>query len=384
MMTHPRFCCLVHDLTLALGAWAMASVILTGVCYAQTYPTTTSAANGPYASLAQAGAPYPVTSVTPSEGPWPANTPQQSRVVGDPNVLPTSASWIVPDDGYASQPYVDADVYCEPPPYGTSYSAFGSPAGEYWSWQILPDGLIYRSYMAGVHESRTSIVWFGEADGRNLWDATLGGRAALLRYGTTNPLHPQGWELDIEGAAIVRLNLENNSDLDDADFRFGVPLTYGIDNWQFKFAYYHLSSHMGDEFAIRNPGALATRINYVRDSLVLGASYYIVPSVRLYSEVAYATNNDGGAEPFEFQFGTEWSKPGPTGFAGSPFLALNAHLREEHNFGGDFTAQAGWLWRGNSGHMMRVGAHYFNGKSSQWQTFDESEEQIGAGLWYDF
>ena len=33
---------------------------------------------------------------------------------------------------------------------------------------------------------------------------------------------------------------------------------------------------------------------------------------------------------------------------------------------------------------MRAGLHYYNGKSSQYQTFDDSEQQIGFGLWYDF
>jgi hypothetical protein len=297
------------------------------------------------------------------------------------DLLPTSASWIVPADEHAS--YVDAEVYCEGDPFPHQTLLDPSATGP-WYWQILPDGLIYRSYQAGVHESRTALVWFAESDGRNLWDATLGGRAGILRYGTGGAILPQGWQLDIEGAAIVRLNLENNMDMDSADFRFGVPLTYGIDNWQFKFGYYHLSSHLGDERAIREPITLVNRINYVRDSLVLGASYYPIPIMRLYGETAYATNADGGAEPWEFQFGTELSRPGPTGFAGTPFLAMNVHLREEHNFGGDFCAQTGWLWRGNSGQTMRIGGHYFNGKSSQWQTFDESEEQIGAGVWYDF
>jgi hypothetical protein len=39
-------------------------------------------------------------------------------------------------------------------------------------------------------------------------------------------------------------------------------------------------------------------------------------------------------------------------------------MREEHDFGGDFTVQAGWLWRGGFGQTMCVGAHYYNGKSS--------------------
>jgi len=111
---------------------------------------------------------------------------------------------------------------------------------------------------------------------------------------------------------------------------------------------------------------------------------YPHPVWRLYGEVGYAANSDGGAEPWELQFGTELSRPGPTGLHGTPFLAINGHLREEHDFGGDVNTQAGWLWRGYSGQVMRFGVQYFNGKSSQYQTFDNSEQQIGVGLWYDF
>lgn len=341
---------------------------------------------GPYGSLVAAdamNAPYPMTGAPVTIVDFPPDGVRQAsaNMMGGPNMLPTSASMIVPASEYPD--YVDAQVYCEGDPYPHRTLFDPSPSGG-WGWQVLPEGLIYHSYQAGVRESRTSLVWFGESDGRNLWDATLGGRAGLVRFGNYDALRPQGWQLDIEGAALVRLNLEADSDLDSADFRFGVPLTYGVGDWQFKLAYYHLSAHMGDEFAIRNPGSLTTRINYVRDAMVLGASYYVVPAMRVYSEVAYATNNDGGAEPWELQFGTELSRPGPTGPRGTPFLAINTHLRQEHDFGGDFASQVGWLWRGLEGQTMRAGVHYFNGKSSQYQTFDESEQQIGGGLWYDF
>jgi hypothetical protein len=65
-------------------------------------------------------------------------------------------------------------------------------------------------------------------------------------------------------------------------------------------------------------------------------------------------------------------------------LALNTHMREEHDFGGDFSVQTGWLRRGELGQTLRIGAHYFTGKSSQFQFFDNSEQQIGVGVWYDF
>jgi hypothetical protein len=300
-------------------------------------------------------------------------------------LAPEGQVWIAPPGGGAISELPAGDgggYWIEPHAQGRMYFDDGSP--QPWTWQVLPDGIIYHSYMAGVHEPRMSVVMFEERDGRQLWDATIGGRVGVLRFGDCDPIRPQGWQLDFEGAAIMRFTFDRARDFETADYRAGVPITYGSGDWQYKFAYYHLSSHMGDEFALRNPGALADRINYVRDALVLGASYYPHPVMRLYSEAAYALKADGGADPWEFQFGTEFSRPGPTGRRGTPFLAVNAHLREEHDFGGDVTTQVGWLWRGRESQTMRLGFHYFNGKSSQYQTFDDSEEQLGFGVWYDF
>ena len=42
------------------------------------------------------------------------------------------------------------------------------------------------------------------------------------------------------------------------------------------------------------------------------------------------------------------------------------------------------MWRGNTGHLLRIGMQYFNGTSDQAQFYQTFEEQIGAGLWYDF
>ena len=99
----------------------------------------------------------------------------------------------------------------------------------------MPDGLIYRSYMAGPRESKFQLNTLEETGtGQTLWDVILGGRRGVWRYGSFDTLHPEGWQLDMEGAALVRLNLDNERDVDSSDFRFGVPLTYGSGKWQYK------------------------------------------------------------------------------------------------------------------------------------------------------
>lgn len=247
---------------------------------------------------------------------------------------------------------------------------------------MLPDGLMYRSYLAGVKEPRFGIAWLNGSDRGWVNEVSLGGRAGILRYGTPGASDPRGWQLDIEGAAFPRLDLEKEWDLEAADFRFGVPLTWRRGPTSVKFGYYHLSSHVGDEFLARNPDF--ERINYVRDSLLLGIVRRLPHDFLVYGEMAYAFHTDGGAEPWEFQFGGEY-RPAATGFRGAPFAAINVHLREEVDFGGGLNVQTGWMWRSPlTGSMLRVGMQYYNGKSMQYAFFDDHEEFIGLGIWYDF
>jgi hypothetical protein len=252
-----------------------------------------------------------------------------------------------------------------------------------WTWQVMPEGLVYPGYLAGQKESRMASVFNHDARLGWMWDITLGGRAALLRYGGNGPCRPEGWELGIEGAASPRLDLENDEDLVSADFRAGVPLTFGSGPFQFKLAGYHLSSHLGDEYMLRH--ADYTRINYSRNALILGGSYYATDDLRFYAEAEWAFYTDGGSEPWAFQFGIDYSPVRATGtWRGSPFFALNGQLREELDYGGNFTAQAGWQWRGPSSHLLRIGVQYFVGKSDQYEFFRMNEEKIGLALWYDF
>ncbi|NIP85680.1 MAG: DUF1207 domain-containing protein [Planctomycetales bacterium] len=249
-----------------------------------------------------------------------------------------------------------------------------------WLWQMAPTGILYKSYLAGVREPRLSTVLVRDLGERGLWDSTLGGRIGLLRFGSPGGAGADGFQIDAEAAALVRL--DSDRELEATDYRAGVPLTYKLGRYSSKLAYYHLSSHLGDEFVIRTG---AERLNYVRDVLVWGHSWQATDWLRLYLEAGYAFHTEDGSQPWEFQFGAEWSQIQPTGNCGAPFLAFNGHLREEVDFGGNFVAQAGWQWRREYlGPLLRIGVHYYNGKSGQFQFFDRFEQQLGVGAWYDF
>ncbi len=258
---------------------------------------------------------------------------------------------------------------------------------EPWTWQILPASLLYKSYLAGNREPRfASEIVYDKKLGW-LWDATIGARVGLVRYGTEDSTSPEcwqlpeGWQLDVEGAAFPRLDLPAR-DLQDCDYRAGMPITYRQGPWEVKFGYYHYCSHLGDLYIFENPGV--TRIDYERDALIFGVAAYLGPSVRIYWEAGWAFHTEGVAQPWDIQFGAEFCSTEPTGPWGSPFAAVNGHLHQEDNFGGNLSLQAGWQWRGRTGHVLRTGVQYFNGMSDDSQFYNRFEQYVGFGLWYDY
>jgi Protein of unknown function (DUF1207) len=283
-----------------------------------------------------------------------------------------------------------------PPSQGQTALAYGPSSELPWSWHWLPTGLMYRSYLAGVKEPRLGTAWLTDRslgpyhdtrlntdDPGTVWDSTLGARVGILRYGTPNAYRPEGFQVDLTGSAQPRLNPYGaSSPLLSCDYTIGIPVTYARGKWQYKTGYNHLSSHFGDEFLINNPQFLALRRNYVRDAVMLGVGCYVTDNLRMFGEFDYAMGAEDGAQPVELQWGIDYS---PAKAGGAPFFAVYADQRQELKYGGFFVVQAGWQWRGGLAlSTFRIGLEYFNGKSPQFETFNQFEQRIGWGIWYDF
>jgi hypothetical protein len=249
-------------------------------------------------------------------------------------------------------------------------------------WQVLPQGLMYKAYLAGEKESRMASVWTS-IKGRQgvLWENTLGGHVGLLRYGNRSAINPEGWQLDLEGAAMPRVDMGHSDDLEAVDFRAGFLSTWRYGPNCYKAGYYHLSSHAGDEYLLRVP--TFDRLNYVRDSFIFGWTRFLTPDAQAYAEVAYAANHECGAEPLEFQYGLQYT-PMIFGFRGAPFAAINGHTRQDFGWITSITAQAGWQWRGYTNHLWRFGVQYYKGPALQWEFAGQSQSSVGAGMWFDY
>ena len=262
-----------------------------------------------------------------------------------------------------------------------------------WSWTPLPDELIYRPELASLHTARLAITAInikgfdpvGLPGGNNwYWDSTLGARVGIVRYGSPNGSYPQGFQFDVEGAVFPRVD-SDGSTLIATDYRLGLPVSFGWRRYQTKFGYYNVSSHLGDEYLINTPAAIPTRINYVRNSIVWSNSLQWTDAIRTYIDASWAFNFDGGARPWQFQFGAEYSPLCASGFRGAPFVAANGHILQALNWGGNVVFQTGWQWRAKDyGNLLRFGFQYLEGMTPRYEFFRNSERQLGLGLWYDF
>jgi hypothetical protein len=272
-------------------------------------------------------------------------------------------------------------------PYYEPYGSEGYPAGwlsdigySDWCWHVRPKGFIYSTYWASAAEPRLATHTVKNLGGNWLQDSHIGGRLGIVRFGPKD--RDEGWQLDVLAGAKLRQDWGEGLDVAATDYRYDILTTYGAGAYRFKFGFYHVSSHAGDEFLLKNAGF--NRLNYYRDALVLGVSYYFNPQLRFYSEVGWGFELDV-AQPWEFQFGIDYGPAYATGVAGAPFAAINAHLREELDFSGNLALQLGWAWRGElSDGVVRVGMYYYNGYSPQFSFYAQHERQVGLGLWYDY
>ena len=214
-------------------------------------------------------------------------------------------------------------------------------------------------------------------------DTAIGGTAPLVRY-CRDGNSEDGWEFDFFAVVLSRFSDYNT--FNDADFRFGLPVSWANGPWSAKLAYEHTSSHLGDDFIKDHVGGVKS--GRVRDEIVAGLSYRWWDQLRLYAQFGYAPilSTPGPNNPDRYDVGLEWSNHAPTGWSGQPYAAIDLELYGDEDYTPDLTIQVGWQWiePGVRLTSLRLGLEYYNGRSPYGQFFFVHEQWFGVGLFLDF
>ena len=128
-----------------------------------------------------------------------------------------------------------------PPDQATGFVAL--PEGDVFC-PLLADPKAPHSYISYVRGSSTS------AFGTDLLSVGIADHFGMARWNGPRP--GEGFQIGLEGAVFAQFDLLTQSyDLINADYIFGIPMTFRWRDLSARVRVYHQSSHLGDEFVLR-------------------------------------------------------------------------------------------------------------------------------------
>lgn len=190
-----------------------------------------------------------------------------------------------------------------------------------------------------------------------------------------------GLQLSLEGALFAQFNLESpSSDLINADYTLGFPLTYKYDDNSLRFRIYHQSSHLGDELLLgANP---PERINLSYEALELLYSREW-RGFRVYGGGEYLVHKEpSDLKPLSAHWGIEYRGKDPLLWNGRPIVGVDMKSLEEHEWAVDTSIKAGLEFgHPNPGQRrLRLLAEWYQGFDPHGQFYTNKVEYFGLGV----
>jgi hypothetical protein len=231
---------------------------------------------------------------------------------------------------------------------------------------------------------------FGASYQRYLDDKQLKDVAAVS-FGETFTVYrdelPLGWwEVGIQAGVFSLFDLDAASkDLINADYFVAGAVGYRYDRFSALGRVFHQSSHLGDEFLLRNR---VKRVNLSYEGVDLKLSYDFFGDVlRAYAGGGYLFDRDPNRlKPGSLQWGLEFRSPWP-GEARRfrPIAAIDVQNREQNDWHSDISVRAGLEFKGVLvTRNLQLLLEYFRGYSPNGQFYQEKIDYIGLGAHVHF
>ncbi|MEZ5315635.1 MAG: DUF1207 domain-containing protein [Chlamydiales bacterium] len=226
--------------------------------------------------------------------------------------------------------------------------------------------------------------------GKHVGAASFGGDFIIIRLKDILYWHGD-MDLGIQAGIFSVFDLDHiEACMVNTDFFASLLATYAFDRWSFRLRWWHISSHLGDEYLLSNPGF--DRCNLSDEGVDFFASYQFGYAVRVYGGMGYIYSRDQEfpEEPLYFEGGAEIRI-----FSGKdrfnrlyiqPFLAMNFRTWEEHDYDIDQTYALGVEWSKlqGVGQKFRVWMEYHNGFSKEGQFVKERADYLALKINYGF
>jgi len=255
---------------------------------------------------------------------------------------------------------------------------------------LLPDDQIFCALLADPKEPR-SFASFLRGTFRSLDDPTGRGTSigsvgladsfGLVRWG--GPRAGAGVQLDVVGSIFAQFDLDAPSnDLINADYIIGLPLTFRRSGFSIRAKLYHQSSHLGDEYLLRQNNEVV-RENLSFESAELLASQEMGP-VRVYAGGERVFRREPDTLPLKlFHAGAEFR----SGRARRVQVVGGVDLKatERHDWSPATSVRVGLEFGRpgpgtHPGRLIMLMLEIYEGPSPYGQFFQDDISYVGAGL----
>jgi Protein of unknown function (DUF1207) len=213
---------------------------------------------------------------------------------------------------------------------------------------------------------------------------------ASTNFGATIPVYGwEGlgwqWQLGAQGGVFSIFDLDSDSfDLINADYLAGIPLQMRRGDFSTQLRFFHQSSHLGDEFLLRNR---VERINLSYEAIDALLSYELFDAFRVYGGGGGIVHSDPDLDPLFAHAGIEATSPEPIiGNSLFPVAAFDFQASEELDWDQNYSVRAGLELRTEvlEERRLQLMFEYFNGRSPNGQFFERELEYFGTGLHFYF
>ncbi|HUO56605.1 MAG TPA: DUF1207 domain-containing protein [bacterium] len=245
-------------------------------------------------------------------------------------------------------------------------------------WVFLPERPLFHPLIADPREPHLSATAYLN---QTQWEGAIGQAFEFLRY---KPGDGE-WGWGLLASAFTWLDEDGATfPMRDSDWYLGTYISQRPTGspLSFRLEYLHVSSHLGDALSSQQ-----ARIIYTRESFRLTGSYDPLPEWRLYAGGGYYGHIAPAEPPWFFHAGTE--------IYSQPFQFLDTNLRlyaaydlkVKQEAGGvtNHAIQIGFQWKpkDEKGQVIRLALTYFNGNAEWGQFYQQKDEHLGLGLFFD-
>lgn len=244
--------------------------------------------------------------------------------------------------------------------------------------EILPNGALFQAPVADPRWPAFSAAYQYHNNnnyGRSIFGLSFGENLALYRRQNDS----YAWEVGLQAGLFGALDMGSTpTRLINSDYMVGVNYTYQYKNWGNFFSFYHLSSHVGDEYLISNSSI--NRINLSYESLNWVTSIQL-GQFRPYIGLDYMVHKDPSSiKPFSFTVGVDYEGQETFIFKTARFIGgLHLHSWQENKYKATTNVRGGIqfenpVWYGRT---LKFLVDYSHGPSRQGQFYVHTQDYIG-------